>query len=117
MPLRYSNQFKEKYQASLIKKSTKGIRMAHRIGTHTLLIIVFVGGSASLRGVIFGSLLFGLLPNVLELVGGQAITPAIQQIIYGIVLVAVMIFLPSGLNGLVTQLTRRLRRKPSEVQT
>ena len=85
--------------------------------TTTLLIIVFVGGSASLRGVIFGSLLFGLLPNVLQLVGGQAITPAIQQIVYGTILVVVMIFLPSGLNGLVTRLTRRLRRKPGEVQT
>jgi len=82
--------------------------------TTTLLIIVFVGGAAHLRGVIFGALLFSLLPRMLELVGGQVITPAYQQILYGVILVVVMIFLPDGLDGVVTRVTRKLRRRKPE---
>lgn len=85
--------------------------------TTTLLIIVFVGGAASLRGVLLGAFLFSLLPRVLELVGGQAVTPAYQQLIYGIILVLVMIFLPDGLDGVLTRLTRRLRFKPKGAET
>jgi branched-chain amino acid transport system permease protein len=86
--------------------------------TTTLLIIVFVGGAAHLRGVIMGALLFSLLPRVLELVGGQAITPAYQQVIYGVILILVMLFLPDGLDGLITRLNRRYRqRSKGESQT
>jgi branched-chain amino acid transport system permease protein len=80
--------------------------------TTTLLIIVFVGGAASLRGVLMGAVLFSLLPRVLELAGGQSVTAAYQQLIYGIILVLVMIFMPDGLDGVLTRLTRRLRRRP-----
>jgi ABC-type branched-subunit amino acid transport system permease subunit len=80
--------------------------------TTTLLIIVFVGGAARLRGVILGALLFSLMPRVLELVGGQAITPAYQQVIYGVILVLVMLFLPDGLDGLITRLLRRFQKRP-----
>jgi branched-chain amino acid transport system permease protein len=79
--------------------------------TTTLLIIVFVGGAAHLRGVIMGALLFSLLPRFLELVGGQAITPAYQQVIYGAILILVMLFLPEGLDGLITRLNRRYRQR------
>lgn len=75
--------------------------------TTTLLIIVFVGGTASLRGVLLGSLLFTLLPRILELVGGQAFTPAYQQVVYGVILVLVMLFLPDGLDGLIKRITHR----------
>ncbi|MEJ2598322.1 MAG: branched-chain amino acid ABC transporter permease [Anaerolineales bacterium] len=47
--------------------------------TTTLLIIVFVGGAAHLRGVIMGALLFSLLPRVLELVGGQGIAATVND--------------------------------------
>ena len=79
--------------------------------TTTLLIIVFVGGAARLRGVILGALLFSLMPRILELVGGQAITPAYQQVIYGIILVLVMLYLPDGLDGLITRLVRRYQKR------
>jgi branched-chain amino acid transport system permease protein len=86
--------------------------------TTTLLIIVFVGGAAHLRGVIMGALLFSLLPRVLELVGGQAVTPAYQQVIYGVTLILVMLFLPEGLDGLLTRINRRYRqRAKGESQT
>jgi branched-chain amino acid transport system permease protein len=84
--------------------------------TTTLLIIVFVGGAARLRGVLFGSLLFGLLPRVLELVGGQVITPAYQQMIYGVILVLVMVFMPDGLDGVATRALRRLRRRAPKAE-
>ncbi len=84
--------------------------------TTTLLIIVFVGGAASLRGVIVGAVLFSLLPRVIELVAGQTITPAHQQVIYGVILVSVMIFMPDGIDGLITRLTRRLRRRSKSAE-
>jgi branched-chain amino acid transport system permease protein len=78
--------------------------------TTTLLIIVFVGGVGSLRGVIIGAILFSSLPRLLETSGVSAITPAYQQIAYGIILVAVMIFFPDGLDGLINNLMRKIRR-------
>lgn len=84
--------------------------------TTTLLIIVFVGGAASLRGVIIGAVLFSLLPRVIELVAGQTFTPAHQQVVYGVILVAVMIFMPDGIDGLLTRVTRRLRRHSNNTE-
>ncbi len=76
----------------------------------TLLIIVFVGGIGHMRGVILGAIIFSAIPRILE-AGGQIITPAYQQIAYGVILVLVMIFLPNGLDGLITSLTRRRSKK------
>ncbi len=77
--------------------------------TTTLLIIVFVGGVGKMRGVIIGAIIFSSIPRLLE-TGSQAISPAYQQIAYGLILMIVMIFLPDGLDGLMTNLLRRFRR-------
>jgi branched-chain amino acid transport system permease protein len=82
--------------------------------TTTLLIIVFVGGVASFRGVMIGALIFSVLPRLLEGGGTRAIAPAYQQIAYGIILILVMIFLPEGLDGLITGLVRRFRGGKNE---
>lgn len=79
--------------------------------TTTLLIIVFVGGAARLRGVLLGAFLFALMPRMLELGAGQIITPAHQQVIYGVILILVMLFLPDGLDGLLTRTVRRIKRR------
>jgi branched-chain amino acid transport system permease protein len=79
--------------------------------TTTLLIIVFVGGVGRMRGVIIGAIIFSALPRLLETSGAQAITPAHQQIAYGLILVLVMIFVPDGLDGLMTRFARRYRRR------
>ncbi|HZD10341.1 MAG TPA: branched-chain amino acid ABC transporter permease [Candidatus Binatia bacterium] len=79
--------------------------------TTTLLIIVFVGGVGSFRGVMLGALIFSVLPRLLEAGGTRAISPAYQQIVYGIILVAVMVFMPGGLDDLIARTTRRLRGK------
>lgn len=81
--------------------------------TTTLLIIVFVGGVGSFRGVMLGAIIFSILPRLLEGGGVRAISPAYQQIVYGIILVVVMVFMPGGLDDLLTRVTRRLRRKGS----
>ena len=85
--------------------------------TTTLLIIVFVGGVGSFRGVIMGAIIFSLLPRLLESGGTGAISPAYQQIVYGIILVVVMVFMPGGLDDLLSRITSRLgRRNSGEVQ-
>ena len=73
--------------------------------TLNLLIIVFVGGSGSVAGVILGSLLFAVLPRFLETSIG--VSPAHQQLIYGVILLLVIRFLPNGLVSLFDQFNRR----------
>ena len=76
--------------------------------TLNLLIIVFVGGAGRLRGVIMGAVLFSLLPRLLESGGAQAISAPLQQVIYGLILLVVVRFMPDGLDGLLTRLTAQL---------
>lgn len=82
--------------------------------TLNLLIIVFVGGSGSMSGVILGAILFTILPRILETSTG--VSPAHQQLIYGIILLVVIRFLPEGLVSLIERLTRRIRAGESEVR-
>lgn len=85
--------------------------------TTTLLIIVFVGGVGSFRGVMLGAVIFSVLPRLLEAGGTRAIPPAYQQIVYGLILVLVMIFMPEGLDGLIARLSRgKTPTTESEVQ-
>lgn len=77
--------------------------------TTTLLIIVFVGGVGSFRGVLAGALIFSVLPRLLEAGGTQAIPPAYQQLVYGIILVLVMVFMPGGLDELISRVIERFR--------
>ncbi len=83
--------------------------------TTTLLIIVFVGGAASMRGVLLGALLFTLLPRFLEVVGGQTFTPAYQQVLYGMILVVVMLFMPEGIEGLIKRYSQSRRKREKAV--
>ncbi len=77
--------------------------------TTTLLIIVFIGGVGSFRGVMIGAVIFSILPRLLESSGTFAMSPATQQVVYGVILVVVMIFMPGGLDDLLARLTRRWR--------
>lgn len=77
--------------------------------TTTLLIIVFVGGVGKMRGIIVGAIIFSSLPRILESFGSQAASSAYQQITYGLILMLVMIFVPDGLDGLFTRLSKRIR--------
>jgi ABC-type branched-subunit amino acid transport system permease subunit len=68
--------------------------------TVNLLVIVFLGGVGTLRGVLIGAVLFTALPEVLRL------APTWRLVIYGCLLLVIVIRSPAGLDGL---LTRRVR--------
>lgn len=66
----------------------------------TMLIMVIVGGMASLRGSILGAALIMLLPEVLRFLGlPPSILAEVQQILYGVILILVLYFRPQGILG------------------
>ncbi|HYB41410.1 MAG TPA: branched-chain amino acid ABC transporter permease [Candidatus Methylomirabilis sp.] len=71
--------------------------------TVNLLVILFLGGLASLRGVLIGAVLFTALPEVLR------IAPTWRLVIYGTILLAVVIWAPEGIDASLRR-AGRLRR-------
>ncbi len=65
--------------------------------TVNLLVIVFLGGVGSLRGVLVGAVLFTALPEILRL------APTWRLVIYGALLLLVVIRSPGGLEGLLSR--------------
>ena len=65
--------------------------------TILILTMVVVGGMGSVRGAIVGAIIFGLLSELMRQV------PSYQEIIYGLVLMGFMMFLPKGLASLVKE--------------
>lgn len=63
------------------------------IYTVTMVIMVITGGKGTLAGPIVGGLIFGLLPVALRAFA----TPVTQWIIYGVLMVLVVFFLPRGI--------------------
>jgi branched-chain amino acid transport system permease protein len=63
--------------------------------TVNLLVIVFLGGVGSLRGVLVGAALFTALPEILRL------APTWRLVIYGGVLLVIVIRSPGGIEGLL----------------
>ena len=68
--------------------------------TVNLLVIVFLGGVGTLRGVLIGAVLFTALPEVLRL------APTWRLVIYGGLLLVIVIRSPAGLDGLLTRRAR-----------
>jgi len=64
------------------------------IYTVTMVIMVVSGGKGTLAGPIVGGLIFGLLP---ELLRALAIKPEVQWIVYGVLMMLVVTFLPAGI--------------------
>jgi ABC-type branched-subunit amino acid transport system permease subunit len=62
--------------------------------TVNLLVILFLGGVGSLRGVLVGAVLFTALPEVLRL------APTWRLVIYGALLLVIVVRSPEGLEGL-----------------
>lgn len=75
------------------------------IYTVTMVIMVITGGKGTLAGPVVGGLIFGFLPEVLRDVAG----PEVQWIIYGVVMIAIVFFLPQGIVPAVTNLFARKR--------
>jgi branched-chain amino acid transport system permease protein len=64
------------------------------IYTVTMVIMVISGGKGTLAGPVVGGLIFGLLP---ELLRAMEIKPEVQWMIYGVLMVLVVYFLPEGI--------------------
>jgi branched-chain amino acid transport system permease protein len=64
------------------------------IYTVTMVIMVVTGGKGTLAGPVVGGLIFGLLPEALR---AMAIAPETQWIVYGVLMVLVVYFLPTGI--------------------
>lgn len=65
-----------------------------------LLIMVILGGMANLKGSILGAFILVVIPELLRFIGlPHQYLAEIQQMIYGLVLIAVMFWRPQGLMG------------------
>src|SRR4029078_7623698 len=64
------------------------------IYTVTMVIMVITGGKGTLAGPLVGGAIFGFLPEVLR---AMEIQPEVQWIIYGVLMILVVYFLPQGI--------------------
>jgi len=69
------------------------------------LIMIMSGGIGSLWGAVLGAILFTILPESLKFFQDYDI------LVYGATLMAIMMFLPEGLTGLVSRIYEHLVRK------
>lgn len=69
--------------------------------TVDLLVIVFIGGSGTLRGIVLGTILVAFLPEMLR------ITPQLRLVLYGAILLLVITQMPNGIDGLIRRFERR----------
>jgi branched-chain amino acid transport system permease protein len=69
-----------------------------------LFVGLVVGGVASIPGALFGAAFIVYMPNVAE-----KISKAAPDAIYGIILIAILFFAPSGIAGALARLAERIR--------
>jgi len=74
-----------------------------------LVMMVVIGGAGTLLGPVVGAGLLVLLPQALRM------DPTISLILTGVILVAVVLFLPKGIVGAVIERARRWRERPGLV--
>lgn len=72
--------------------------------TVNLLVIVFLGGTGGFWGIILAAFVFTAIPELLQ------ISPENRFIIYGVVLLLAVTFMPEGFEGVFDWLTRAVRR-------
>ena len=66
----------------------------------TLLVILFVGGSGSLRGVVLGAIVVTVLPELLRM------SDQWRLVLYGVALLLIINYLPGGIEGLFQRKNR-----------
>jgi branched-chain amino acid transport system permease protein len=79
------------------------------IYTITMVIMVISGGKGTLAGPVVGGLIFGLLPEALR----GVVAPEVQWIIYGMLMIVILLFLPKGIVPAFSGLAYRLRDRVS----
>jgi branched-chain amino acid transport system permease protein len=82
------------------------------IYTVTMVIMVVTGGKGTLAGPIVGGLIFGLMPETLR---AFAIPPEAQWIVYGVLMIVIVFFLPRGIVPALENLWRRRAQPVPEV--
>ena len=74
----------------------------------TLLAAVIIGGSGSLIGSIVGAFLFVGAPRLMNLISvPDDLTGPLQQLAFGVLVIAVVAVLPGGLSSVLNRLVRR----------
>ncbi|MGH7322297.1 MAG: branched-chain amino acid ABC transporter permease [Candidatus Rokuibacteriota bacterium] len=68
-----------------------------------LLIMVILGGSGTIHGVILGAIVFTFVPEYLR------ITPEFRDVIYGCILLLTIILMPGGIGGQLNDMRARRR--------
>ncbi len=81
------------------------------IYTVTMVIMVITGGKGTLTGPLVGGAIFGILPEVLR---AMAIQPEVQWIIYGVLMVLVVYFLPAGIVPAIKRSLVHWKRRPAD---
>jgi branched-chain amino acid transport system permease protein len=76
--------------------------------TLTLVTIVFGGGAGTVGGVLLGTVLFQFVPEALR------ITPQLRLVIYGVLLLVLVFWLPGGLGPALARLGPRPGARPGE---
>jgi branched-chain amino acid transport system permease protein len=79
------------------------------IYTVTMVIMVVTGGKGTLAGPVVGGIIFGLLPETLR---SLEIGPEVQWVIYGVLMVLVVYFLPEGIVPALRRLWERRNAEP-----
>jgi branched-chain amino acid transport system permease protein len=81
------------------------------IYTVTMVIMVVSGGKGTLLGPIVGGVIFGFVPEVLR---AMRMAPEIQWIFYGLLMIAIVYFLPEGIvpavRSAIANVCRRFRK-------
>lgn len=72
--------------------------------TLNLLVILYVGGARSLWGILAGSAVILIVPELLR------VTPDARMALYGLMLLGVVILAPGGIAGWLASLLKRTRR-------
>ena len=81
-------------------------------GFHLALISIFfvaVGGSERFVGPVIGALVLTMLPDLLQFAGD------FRMVLYGIVVLAIAVTFPRGIDGIWTTISERRRHKPVPV--
>ncbi len=73
----------------------------------TLFVGLVVGGVASIPGALFGAVFIEFIPNLAE-----QVSKAAPGAVYGVILIACMYLIPSGVGGSLARLARKFRAPP-----
>jgi branched-chain amino acid transport system permease protein len=80
------------------------------IYTVTMVIMVVTGGKGTLAGPVVGGIIFGLLPETLRTF---EIPPEVQWVVYGVLMILVVYFLPEGIVPALRNWWQGRQQQPS----